>query len=106
MCTGVLESSDSCAFARALVCHCSRTAHCVRPMFHATACDQCLSWRPVAAFLLQVDNRQSSEPVITPEQAVKLCDRNFGIGGDGVSHAEAFRRGEGGRGRKPTRAAP
>jgi len=33
---------------------------------------------------LQVDNRQSSEPVITPEQAVKLCDRNFGIGGDGV----------------------
>ncbi|KAK9741944.1 hypothetical protein RND81_03G138900 [Saponaria officinalis] len=31
-----------------------------------------------------VDNRNSSEPKITPEQAVKLCDRNFGIGGDGV----------------------
>jgi diaminopimelate epimerase len=34
-----------------------------------------------------VDNRQSSEPVITPDQAVKLCDRNFGIGGDGVIFA-------------------
>ena len=32
----------------------------------------------------QVDNRHQAEPVVTPEQAVKLCDRNFGIGGDGV----------------------
>ncbi|KAJ6299873.1 hypothetical protein OIU76_020800 [Salix suchowensis] len=31
-----------------------------------------------------VDNRDSSEPKITPEQAAKLCDRNFGIGADGV----------------------
>lgn len=34
-----------------------------------------------------IDNRLSSEPVITPEQAVKLCDRNFGIGADGVIFA-------------------
>ncbi|KAM6592331.1 hypothetical protein CsatA_000034 [Cannabis sativa] len=34
-----------------------------------------------------VDNRDSSEPRVTPEQAVKLCDRNFGIGGDGVIFA-------------------
>ncbi|KAF6263281.1 diaminopimelate epimerase [Scenedesmus sp. NREL 46B-D3] len=34
-----------------------------------------------------VDNRHTSEPIITPEQAVKLCDRNFGIGGDGVIFA-------------------
>ncbi|KAL9247750.1 hypothetical protein vseg_021148 [Gypsophila vaccaria] len=34
-----------------------------------------------------VDNRNSSEPKITPEQAVKLCDRNFGIGADGVIFA-------------------
>lgn len=34
--------------------------------------------------MLQVDNRESSEPRISPEQAVKLCDRNFGIGADGV----------------------
>ncbi|KAK3016108.1 hypothetical protein RJ639_006352 [Escallonia herrerae] len=31
-----------------------------------------------------VDNRDSVEPRVTPEQAVKLCDRNFGIGADGV----------------------
>ncbi|MGD1899965.1 MAG: diaminopimelate epimerase [Phormidesmis sp.] len=31
-----------------------------------------------------VDNRASTEPQITPEQAVAVCDRNFGIGADGV----------------------
>ncbi|GAB4820311.1 hypothetical protein N2152v2_007357 [Parachlorella kessleri] len=34
-----------------------------------------------------VDNRHQPEPVITPEQAAKICDRNFGIGGDGVIFA-------------------
>jgi diaminopimelate epimerase len=34
-----------------------------------------------------VDNRTSSEPIVTPEQAEKLCDRHFGIGGDGVIFA-------------------
>ncbi|KAF2288734.1 hypothetical protein GH714_011835 [Hevea brasiliensis] len=34
-----------------------------------------------------VDNRDSTEPRITPEQAVRLCDRNFGIGADGVIFA-------------------
>lgn len=34
-----------------------------------------------------IDNRESSEPVVTPEQAVKLCDRHFGIGADGVIFA-------------------
>ncbi|MEK0182000.1 diaminopimelate epimerase [Microcoleus anatoxicus] len=34
-----------------------------------------------------IDNRQSSEPVVTPEQAVVLCDRHFGIGADGVIFA-------------------
>ncbi|KAH7298882.1 hypothetical protein KP509_25G062900 [Ceratopteris richardii] len=37
-------------------------------------------------FLL-VDNRDSAEPKISPEQAVKLCDRNFGVGADGVIFA-------------------
>lgn len=27
------------------------------------------------------------EPRVTPEQAVKLCDRNFGVGADGVIFA-------------------
>ncbi|MDX2240754.1 MAG: diaminopimelate epimerase [Leptolyngbyaceae cyanobacterium bins.302] len=34
-----------------------------------------------------IDNRSSSEPVLTPEQAVQLCDRHFGIGADGVIFA-------------------
>ncbi|KAJ7977072.1 diaminopimelate epimerase, chloroplastic-like [Quillaja saponaria] len=31
-----------------------------------------------------IDNRDSSEPRITSERAEQLCDRNFGIGADGV----------------------
>jgi len=34
-----------------------------------------------------IDNRESEEPVITPAQAVKLCDRHFGVGADGVIFA-------------------
>ncbi|KAJ1265912.1 hypothetical protein BS78_08G109800 [Paspalum vaginatum] len=33
---------------------------------------------------IMVDNRDSSVPKVTPEEAAKLCDRNFGIGADGV----------------------
>jgi len=31
-----------------------------------------------------VDNRHQADLLLTPEQAIKWCDRNFGIGGDGV----------------------
>ncbi len=34
-----------------------------------------------------IDNRSSSLPVLTPQQAIKLCDRHFGIGADGVIFA-------------------
>lgn len=34
-----------------------------------------------------IDNRHQSNPVITPQQAVELCDRHFGIGADGVIFA-------------------
>ncbi|XP_024520168.1 uncharacterized protein LOC9662619 [Selaginella moellendorffii] len=34
-----------------------------------------------------VDNRDSSAPKVSPEDAIKLCDRNFGVGGDGVIFA-------------------
>ncbi|SKB12891.1 Diaminopimelate epimerase [Planktothrix sp. PCC 11201] len=34
-----------------------------------------------------IDNRHQSEPLITPEQAIEMCDRNFGIGADGVIFA-------------------
>ncbi|MEM8642336.1 MAG: diaminopimelate epimerase [Cyanobacteria bacterium P01_G01_bin.54] len=31
-----------------------------------------------------IDNRQSAVPLISPQQAMHLCDRHFGIGADGV----------------------
>ncbi|MEO0374454.1 MAG: diaminopimelate epimerase [Cyanobacteria bacterium P01_A01_bin.17] len=31
-----------------------------------------------------IDNRRQAEPLLTPEQAQKVCDRNFGVGADGV----------------------
>lgn len=34
-----------------------------------------------------IDNRHIAEPIITPEQAIAMCDRHFGIGGDGVIFA-------------------
>lgn len=34
-----------------------------------------------------IDNRQSPDPCLTPEQAVQWCDRHFGIGADGVIFA-------------------
>ncbi|TAF08187.1 MAG: diaminopimelate epimerase [Nostocales cyanobacterium] len=34
-----------------------------------------------------IDNRSGLTPLITPEQAVKWCDRHFGIGADGVIFA-------------------
>jgi diaminopimelate epimerase len=34
-----------------------------------------------------IDDRASKDPSLTPEQSAKLCDRNFGVGGDGVIFA-------------------
>jgi hypothetical protein len=34
-----------------------------------------------------IDNRDRTEPSLTPQESEKLCDRNFGIGGDGVIFA-------------------
>ncbi|WP_299408008.1 diaminopimelate epimerase [Acaryochloris sp. IP29b_bin.148] len=34
-----------------------------------------------------IDNRHQAQPCLTPEQAVRMCDRNFGIGADGVIFA-------------------
>ena len=34
-----------------------------------------------------IDNRHLDEPIITPKQAIAMCDRHFGIGGDGVIFA-------------------
>ncbi|HHP7232455.1 MAG TPA: diaminopimelate epimerase [Xenococcaceae cyanobacterium] len=34
-----------------------------------------------------IDNRHTTQPIITPEQAVAMCDRHLGIGADGVIFA-------------------
>ncbi|MDR9405588.1 MAG: diaminopimelate epimerase, partial [Halothece sp. Uz-M2-17] len=34
-----------------------------------------------------IDNRHEDTPCLTAEQAMKLCDRHFGIGADGVIFA-------------------
>lgn len=34
-----------------------------------------------------IDNRHTAKPIITPEQAIVICDRHFGIGADGVIFA-------------------
>ncbi|MEM9539422.1 MAG: diaminopimelate epimerase [Cyanobacteria bacterium P01_E01_bin.42] len=34
-----------------------------------------------------IDNRHAAEPLISADRAITLCDRNFGIGGDGVIFA-------------------
>ena len=31
-----------------------------------------------------IDNRHQNEPLLTPAQAMQVCDRHFGIGADGV----------------------
>jgi len=36
-----------------------------------------------------IDNRSETQPSLTPQQAIQLCNRNFGIGADGVIFALA-----------------
>jgi diaminopimelate epimerase len=41
-----------------------------------------------------IDDRDKSDPSLTPEQSERLCNRNFGIGGDGVIFALKAPEGE------------
>lgn len=34
-----------------------------------------------------IDNRDQEKPSLTPEESERLCDRHFGVGGDGVIFA-------------------
>ena len=41
-----------------------------------------------------IDNRDEEAPCMTPDQATKMCDRNFGVGGDGVIFAMASNKAD------------
>eukprot|EP00934_Nitzschia_sp_Nitz4_P000538 Nitzschia sp. Nitz4//scaffold54_size114964//93175//94255//NITZ4_003864-RA/size114964-augustus-gene-0.22-mRNA-1//-1//CDS//3329554390//538//frame0 len=41
-----------------------------------------------------IDDRDKKAPSLTPDQSARLCDRNFGVGGDGVIFALAPPTGE------------
>jgi len=56
------------------------------PVMHGNpAWLMCIKCSAFLLCVLQVDNRHQKEPVISSEQAKSICDRNFGVGGDGVS---------------------
>ena len=42
---------------------------------------------------VQIDNRQSAELTVSAGQATALCDRNFGIGADGIIFATPGKNG-------------
>ncbi|GJZ28103.1 glutamate synthase 1 [NADH], chloroplastic isoform X1 [Tanacetum coccineum] len=46
--------------------------------------DKTFSRIMVVLYPLKINNLDSMEPKVTPEQVAKLCDRNFGVGADGV----------------------
>lgn len=61
--------------------------HQIKGIMHPYQSDSVLpfaKYQGLGNDFIMVDNSSSDEPRITPEQAVKLCDRNFGVGADGV----------------------
>ncbi|KAG8461695.1 hypothetical protein KFE25_001313 [Diacronema lutheri] len=59
-----------------------------RPMMGAGGSQLAFSkYHGIGNDFILVDNRASRELLLTPAQAERMCDRNFGIGGDGVIFA-------------------
>jgi diaminopimelate epimerase len=57
---------------------------------HATHLSSTVAFRKYHGLgndFILIDDRDRSEPSLSPEQSVGLCDRNFGVGGDGVIFA-------------------
>lgn len=102
-CAGTFSSPASIRISDPLVSHSSRQPR--PPSLRQRERRRCVSARAAATvefakyqglgndFIL-VDNRKQEEPLVTAEQAVALCDRNFGIGGDGVIFALPPKNGE------------
>lgn len=61
----------------------------MQPSRPAVLCNalQFVKYQGLGNDFILIDNRHATEPVITPDQAAIICDRNFGIGGDGVIFA-------------------
>jgi diaminopimelate epimerase len=68
-----------------------RMPHSRSSQLHATASDRVTfsKYEGLGNDFILIDDRDKKEPSVTPEQAAKLCNRNFGVGGDGVIFALA-----------------
>ncbi|KAA8498000.1 Diaminopimelate epimerase 1 [Porphyridium purpureum] len=72
--------------------HCTRSAVCVRPsrLEMSAAAGKVpvglkfAKYQGLGNDFILIDNRTTETPLLTPEQSEKLCDRHFGVGGDGV----------------------
>ncbi|KAK9840622.1 hypothetical protein WJX81_004850 [Elliptochloris bilobata] len=92
---GVLETSDTFPRVASLAswggsglqraCSSMASLHSL-PSLRSWAAEFC-KYQGLGNDFILVDNRHQKEPVISPEQAARVCDRNFGVGGDGVIFA-------------------
>jgi len=58
-----------------------------RSAVSAAATQKFTKYQGIGNDFILVDNRDAPDPVLTPAQSAALCDRNFGVGGDGVIFA-------------------
>ena len=56
-------------------------------MLKATASTKFAKYEGLGNDFILIDDRDKTDPSLTPAQSEKLCHRNFGIGGDGVIFA-------------------
>lgn len=66
---------------------CSPRIHAMSVRCAATSSIKFAKYQGLGNDFILIDNRDFAEPLLTPEEAAKVCDRNFGVGGDGVIFA-------------------
>ena len=76
----MLTTPNACC-VQALALGGSRTG---RPLMQAGSSVRFAKYHGLGNDFALIDCREAGEPVLTPEQAEKMCDRNFGVGADGV----------------------
>lgn len=75
-----------------LVVLCTTANSFVQRKFHystrtALSMSSFVKYQGLGNDFILVDNTQQDTPIYTPQQAMKICDRNFGIGADGLIFA-------------------